>query len=151
METQPLRLRDWAIAGLIALFALAYALHRIDFAAVPYEDAAMLMRYAQNLAAGHGIVWNIGDPPLDGATDFLFLVSLAGLTRLTGDALTAARGLTLVAHLLTVVLLYLGICRLHGMRWAAVLSGAYLTVGPAVSYSEAGFGTSLFALCALAA
>ena len=32
----------------------------------------MLLRYAEHLAAGHGIVWNLGDPPVDGATDFLY-------------------------------------------------------------------------------
>ncbi|MFT6399365.1 MAG: hypothetical protein ACJAYU_004130, partial [Bradymonadia bacterium] len=31
--------------------------------ALPSEDAAMLMRYSEHLAAGHGIVWNPGEAP----------------------------------------------------------------------------------------
>lgn len=46
---------------------------------LPFEDAAMLYRYAENFAAGHGIVWNIGEAPgrSDGATDLLLVVLLA--------------------------------------------------------------------------
>ena len=44
----------------------------INFGAHPHEDAAILMRYADHFANGHGLVWNIGDDPVDGATDFLF-------------------------------------------------------------------------------
>ena len=48
---------------------------------LPFEDAAMLFRYAENLASGHGIVWNAGEAPgrSDGATDLLFVLILAPL------------------------------------------------------------------------
>jgi len=55
---------------------VAQVARTFDFAAQPEEDAAILMRYAQHLAAGHGIVWNVGEPPVDGATDFLFMLLL---------------------------------------------------------------------------
>ena len=42
----------------------------------------MLLRYAANLAAGHGIVWNVGDHPLDGATDFLLVLVVAAVSKL---------------------------------------------------------------------
>jgi hypothetical protein len=64
------------ILSLVTLMFLTglVAVRLVDFSEPPFEDAAMLMRYADHLAHGQGIVWNIGEPPLDGTTDFLFLV-----------------------------------------------------------------------------
>jgi hypothetical protein len=33
------------------------------------DDAMISMRYARNLAQGHGLVWNIGQPPVEGFTN----------------------------------------------------------------------------------
>jgi len=41
----------------------------------------MLLRYARHLGHGQGIVWNVGEKPVDGATDFLYLLAVAGVTR----------------------------------------------------------------------
>jgi hypothetical protein len=56
----------------------------------PHEDAYILFRYAEHLAAGLGIVYNPGGPPTEGATDFLWLVLLAGLVRAGADVAVAA-------------------------------------------------------------
>lgn len=130
------------IVGLYAWRMLGGALH-------PAEDAAMLMRYAQHLADGHGIVWNIGEAPLDGATDFAFMVLLAGLAK-AGVALeTAVIVVGLSAHALTVALVYVAARRLAGASIAvAALSAAYLAVGPGLGYVAAYFGTPFFALFA---
>jgi hypothetical protein len=43
------------------------------------DDASISMRYAKHLAEGHGIVWNVGDPPLEGYTNFSWMVVMAGV------------------------------------------------------------------------
>ena len=73
---------DLLLSILLIVIALLYAVQFVDFSIPPFEDAAMLMRYAQHLAGGHGIVWNIGEHPVDGATDFLFMVVSAALIKL---------------------------------------------------------------------
>ncbi len=70
---------DWGIALLLVLVTLGYVVGMVPLAAPPAEDAAILMRYAVHLAEGHGIVWNVGEKPVDGATDFLFMLMVAGL------------------------------------------------------------------------
>ncbi len=143
------RRRDFLILGLLLAGTAFYAARAVDFSIEPYEDAAMLMRYAVHLGQGHGIVWNVGEPPVDGATDFLFLLSAAGLVRLGLAVEVAVRLLTLVAHLLTVALVYLGARRLAGAPpWAAALSAAFLAVGPGLRYAAAYFGTPFFVLFA---
>ncbi len=44
-----------------------------------FDDAMISMRYAQNLAAGHGLVWNAGEPAVEGYTNFLWTLILAGV------------------------------------------------------------------------
>lgn len=128
---------------------LYYAFNFIDFSIPPFEDAAMIMRYAQHLAGGHGIVWNIGEAPVDGATDFLFMVASAALIKLGFTVGQAVRGIGFVSHLLTVLLIYWTNRRVHnGNIPFSFLSGLYLAVGSGLSYVSAYFGTPFFALAA---
>ena len=46
---------------------------------VLFDDAMISMRYARNLATGHGLVWNVGDPPVEGYTNFLWTLWMAAL------------------------------------------------------------------------
>src|SRR4029450_3875396 len=71
--------RDTAASLLLLLFVAGYVWAALDLCGRPEEDAAMLMRYSRHLAAGQGIVWNVGEKPVDGATDFLFMVALGGV------------------------------------------------------------------------
>ena len=95
-----------ALGALLVATAVVVATE-VNLGAAPFEDAAMLMRYAANLAAGHGIVWNVGDHQLDGATDFLLVPVVAAVTKLGASVETAVRTVSLVAHFLTVSLVYL--------------------------------------------
>jgi hypothetical protein len=109
------------------------------------------MRYSQHLAQGHGIVWNIGQPPVDGATDFLFMALLAGLYALGGQLETSVLWVCGISHVVTVLLVYYGVRRyFKGGILAALISAVFLLFGPGLRYTEASFGTPFFALfCAL--
>ena len=62
------------------------------------DDAFISFRYARNLATGHGLVFNAGDPqPVEGYTNFLWTLLLAGTTALGLNAESAARTLGLLA------------------------------------------------------
>jgi arabinofuranosyltransferase len=147
MERTRLNGKDlWFVAGLCMLTA-AYVPFALAPALNPYEDAAMLMRYSKHLAEGRGIVWNIGEAPLDGATDFLFMVLLAGLKRAGLSLEAGVRILGVGAHVLTVLLIYAAIRHLHGIsRRLAALSAAYLALGPGLGLVACGFGTPVFVL-----
>jgi hypothetical protein len=147
--SEPGGLADAVAAALLALlvvlrFALGFPL------ILPEEDAAILLRYAAHLGDGHGIVWNRGEPPVDGATDFLFMAVVAGLYRAGLGLEQAARWIGVVSHALTVVLVHVAVRRQAG-RGAALLAAAFLAVGPALHHAAACFGTPLFALCVAAA
>ena len=75
-----------AVAALAALGAClaVLAVGHLD------EDAYILFTYSSNLAHGHGIVWDLAHGPAEGATDFLWMVLLAGLEWLGLDVGAAA-------------------------------------------------------------
>jgi len=145
------------LSGIVWLSVLAvatgvFALGCVNFALPPAEDAAMLMRYAQHLAQGHGIVWNIGEPPIDGATDFLFMVTVAAVHRAGVPLEAAVHVLTVASHFLTVALIYLAVRHVQGAgAFPAVASALYVAVGPGLPLAAAYFGTPFFALGATAA
>ncbi len=137
---------------LLVVSVLAYAAAAIDFNVPPYEDAAMLMRYADHLAHGYGIVWNIGQHPVDGATDFLFMAASAALIRVGVPVGRSIRLLGLGSHVLTVLIVFWVNRRLWKASWlASVLTALYLAVGTGLSYVAAFFGTPFFALFAVLA
>jgi peptidoglycan/LPS O-acetylase OafA/YrhL len=41
---------------------------------VLFEDAMISMRYARHVADGHGFVWNVGEPPIEGFTNLLWVL-----------------------------------------------------------------------------
>jgi hypothetical protein len=48
------------IVATIAVLIIAASYGRyLNFHRVPFEDAAMIMRYAEHIARGYGAVWNI--------------------------------------------------------------------------------------------
>jgi len=44
-----------------------------------FDDAMISMRYARNLAMGYGLVWNPGELPIEGYTNFLWTLWMAAL------------------------------------------------------------------------
>lgn len=140
---------DLLFSALLIISALYYSFTFIDFSIPPFEDAAMIMRYAQHLANGHGIVWNIGEAPVDGATDFLFMVTAAALIKLGFTVGQAVRGIGFVSHLLTILIIYFTNRKIHnGNIPLSFLSGLYFVFGTGLSYVSAYFGTPFFALAA---
>ncbi len=142
---------DWGIALLLVLVTLGYVVGVVPLAAPPAEDAAILMRYAVHLAEGHGIVWNVGEKPVDGATDFLFMLMVAGLISVGLPAELAARTLLFAAHVANVVLVYFALRTLWGTPWwFAVLPSFFLAVATGAAYIPMCFGAPVFALfCSL--
>lgn len=148
-NSTPIHRRVGLMLPVILAIAAVIIAARFNPSAHPAEDAAMLMRYASHLAGGNGIVWNIGEKPVDGATDFLFMVLLAGLHRLGTPLESAVVGLGLAAHLATVALVFWTVARVERLSpWLAAFSALLLALGPGVTYTNVYFGTTTFAFSA---
>jgi hypothetical protein len=137
----------------IILVATFLPLTFINFEKIhPAEDAAMLMRYAVHLAEGYGIVWNKGEKPVDGATDFLFMGMTALLIKSGLTPEVAIRSLIFTAHLMSVLLIYLaGVLIFRVDHRIAFLASLLLVTSNGMFYVATCFGAPVFALFASAA
>src|SRR5271170_5823761 len=61
------------------------------------DDAFISFRYAAHLAHGHGLVWNLGGERLEGFTNFLFTIAIAGCMKLGIDPVTASYAIGLAS------------------------------------------------------
>lgn len=68
--------RSHVIATGLIFLALVYLFVLQVWAIWPFtiDDMYITLRYAQNWANGYGLVWNIGQPPVEGYSNFSFVV-----------------------------------------------------------------------------
>src|SRR5262249_7864643 len=115
------------------------------------DDSYISYRYSQNFAAGHGLVYNLGER-IEGYTNFLWVVMLGGALKL-GFAAEAASLALGVAFLVAA----LALTAVEGRRllgsWAFALVPVALLVcqGPMVLWSVCGLESSCFVAMTLGA
>lgn len=144
--------RQLAARLALAALVLLVALGGVIWPSWLSDDAFISFRYAQNLAAGHGLVYNGGER-VEGYTNFLWTVLAAGVLRLGGDLVLWCYASGVALGLAIVLLTYRLAARLLEPPWALV---AALVVGTSQSmllYTARGSGleTGLFTLLLLAA
>lgn len=118
------------------------------------DDAYITFRYAENLAQGHGLVFNIGER-VEGYSSTVHLLLLAALAKVTGWAPTGAMLISILAFV-GVLSLFVGFvlrfCDDNFKRPLPVLAFAFLLLHPSnIGYAESGMETSLATLLLLAA
>jgi hypothetical protein len=114
-----LKLLAWCVLAWILYRTLDLVLLSWDFTT---DDAYITLRYARHLAEGHGIVWNPGEPPVEGYSNFLFVVLGAVADAAGLEALTTLKVISVASLCGTCLLLY---------RLARTWCGPLLATAPA--------------------
>ncbi len=104
-------------AFLLAAIAFSVYYNRTVVTDWMMDDAFVSFRYADNWARGFGPVYNPGEPPVEGYTNFLWVALLTVGARLGGDIVILSRVLGAAAGLLTLLLLF------HARRFVRGLDG----------------------------
>ena len=102
-------LKSPLLPGLVipaALF-LPAAVYLWDFS---IDDVFISFRYAAHLATGYGLSWNIGGPPVEGFSNFLWVMILAAARFLGFDIVIASKALGLCLGIANLWLLSI-LCR----------------------------------------
>jgi hypothetical protein len=137
--------RRLALASLIAALALAC---RLAPQPRTIDDAFITFRYARNLLAGEGFVYNPGERVLGTTTPLytLLTATLAGTTGYT-DYPRIAWLVNAFADVITsLLLIWLG-QKVSGRRWVGLAAGALWAVAPmSVTFAVGGMETSVFIL-----
>lgn len=115
------------------------------------DDAYISYRYSDNLASGHGLVWNVGETPVEGYTNFLWVVVGAGVLKFGMPILAFMKSLGVLLGLTAVLLMYLITRRISAPGTYSIMPAILLAVMPSfVLWSVAGLETALFVALLLA-
>ncbi len=111
----------------------------------PFDDAYITFRYAENLAQGWGIVWNIHGPPTEGYTNFLLVVVLAPFAWLGSDLMAVTQVIGIASTVLTALLLFKLVLRFSSNQTSSILAALLYLFHP-LTWANAlnGLETSLF-------
>lgn len=111
-----------------------------------FDDAYITYRYADNLANGHGITWNLGEAPTEGYTNFLLVLLLAPCIALGWDPLLVTRILGGLAALAIGIALFRIAREEHGAdgNTATLIAAALPVATPTVALVMLGLETVLF-------
>ncbi len=136
----------------IAVVACLFIAHVLYLNCVA-EDAFIALRYASNLAHGHGLVWNPGTPPVEGYTDFLWVILLSAAIWMGLPGVAVAQMLSFAAGAATLVLTYrIGRGLLEWPPMVALVPVGLLALsGPFATWSSSGMESTLFTFWVLLA
>jgi len=109
------------------------------------DDAYISFRYSANLAAGHGPVWNLHSPPVEGFTNFAWVIWAAAGAKLGLAMPLFAKVTSLVLGLATLAMLIREGHRRAGMTGVLVGAGAYVLFLPTYFHISSGLETAAFA------
>ena len=157
MNTQ----RAWLERGVGAVLLCGFALYWLrGFAALPpsdFDDAYMVLRYVRHVLDGHGLAWNVGEPPVYGVTSRLHFAWVLVLRLLfpslsSAELLRVASGAVAVALVVAMPLAasLLGRPRRFSLAlWTVLLVPAFAFTEFFRFHSSSGMDTQLSALANL--
>ena len=129
----------------LTVFLGLFLLH-VVWLQVVAEDAYISFRFAQNFVNGHGLVWNIGEEPVEGYTNFLWVMVSAAILKLGLNIEVFSVVLGCVASALTILVCYDWARQFMKLpaTWALVPVVLMAASGPMAAWAGSGMETALF-------
>ena len=131
------------------LFAIIiiFIIHSLYLSCVA-EDAFISFRYAKNLISGHGLTWNVGESPVEGYTNFLWVIICAFALKSGFDISRFAQVVGVLASSLTIVYSYSFAHRLLRCKEIySMIPCLFLAIsGPLATWASSGMETNFFGL-----
>ncbi len=112
--TPPRRIQEWAVLVILSTALVVLFATNVAKKSFLVDDAYISFRYARHLAEGSGLVWNPGER-VEGYSNFLWVVAMAGAMKLGIPPETAAKGIGIASGAL--LLLLVTACGLRGAGW----------------------------------
>lgn len=142
------RVREWVgeITGIVLLVGSGLILaHQIQNTWLfTTDDAYITLRYAKNLLAGHGLTFNPGSPPVEGYSNFSYLLFAAGALRVGLDPVVFLKSVS-TASAFAALLLSFWIFRRPAGPILAGFTSLYLALTPGIPWwTSSGLETSFF-------
>ncbi|HRX87491.1 MAG TPA: hypothetical protein P5572_20895, partial [Phycisphaerae bacterium] len=139
-----LDLGRWVLAATLAVYVAA----ALSMWWYVDDDAGISFTFARNLADGHGLIFNPGEPPVEGYSNPLWVALLAGARLAHLDIILTAKVLGLACGVLGLLVLWRAVRALHPVAWLALpLAGLNAA---AVVWTNSGLENALHALLLIA-
>jgi hypothetical protein len=141
-------IRPLSLLGVWLVASIVFAVRAVPTWGTVVDDAYISARYAEHFAAGWGLVYNAGEPPVEGFTNPLWTITLAGLIRLGVPLHAGMEGMGYVFGLLGLLGVVLLSDRLAGSPdrpWLVGVPAVFLAATPHYTViSTNGLETSQF-------
>jgi hypothetical protein len=111
------------------------------------EDAFISFRFARHLALGEGFVWNIGEPAVEGYTNFFWVVLMAFVLKFGLGPEIPSQVLGILATGVSILFVYRISCLLQGdlkSPFRFVAPGLMAASGAIATWAASGMETNLF-------
>jgi arabinofuranosyltransferase len=141
------------LAFFVFLIIISLFILHCRYLAVIAEDAFISFRFAKNLVSGNGLVWNLTEPPVEGYSNFLWVMLNAIALYLDVEVTLFSQFAGMVAGILVLVYVYRFAQNfLSKTRWGAFLPPLFLACsGPFAAWACSGLETTFFTLWVVAA
>ncbi|KTD66197.1 hypothetical protein [Legionella spiritensis] len=137
--------KHWFFISLLAL-AFGYLLI-LQVAAIwdfTIDDMYITLRYARNWAHGDGLLWNIGEEPVEGYSNFSFLIIAAAAIRIGLDPVIVLKSMGVVGLVFATGALYF-LSRLWVSVWLAFIPCLWLLLyNGEIIWSVSGLETTVY-------
>jgi len=134
---------------IVTLAVSVFILMLLDVYTFGVDDSFIFFRYAENIANGHGFVFNPGEVPGEGFTSWLWVLLLSFTSYIGLDPVSTSKVLGVFFHVLTGALIYLLVIKIVGKDYLAkitalTLAGGFLCNYRLTAHSVSGMETSLY-------
>jgi hypothetical protein len=133
------------------MIVVMFILHSLHLAVIA-EDSFIGFRYAKNIAEGNGLLWNIGESPVEGYTNFLWII-FCSVAILAGTNLLVFVQVAGIALSIIILIYIFNICSrlLELDSYSSLIACAFLALaGPFATWATSGMETNLFTLLVVA-
>lgn len=133
------------------VIVVVFVLHAFHLAVIA-DDSFIGFRFAKNIAEGNGLVWNVGESPVEGYTNFLWII-ICSVAILTGINLIAFVQITGIVFSIIILIYIYYFCSklLEFDSYSSLIACAFLALaGPFATWAASGMETNLFALFVVA-
>ncbi|MDH7512880.1 MAG: hypothetical protein QHH14_08040 [Clostridiales bacterium] len=139
------------VFGLIFFLLLGFHIYWLSYG--PHEDSYISFRFSKHLAAGHGLRWNLDEPPIEGYTNFLWVLIGAVVALIFPQGLPQIMPWVGIPFLLATALIFKKMISWSHQEnkyssWLFVLF--FAASGPLAYWSASGMETSLYTFLVLA-
>ncbi len=133
------------------VIVVMFILHALHLAVIA-EDAFIGFRFAEHFAEGNGLLWNIGASPVEGYTNFLWII-FCSVAILSGTNLLVFAQVAGIAFSIIILIYIFNFCSrlLEFDSYSSLIACAFLALaGPFATWSTSGMETNLFTLLVVA-